>query len=587
MTAALQEGENPTPLKNPECKRVCWKCSVFIHYGRVSITLVVICWMLTSDKEQLEVPFFKSGLVDLVVRDRHEREELEQRAAAFPSIQLSARAACDLELLANGSFSPLSRFMGRADYERTMEEMRLADGTLFPTPITLPAAAGSAVHVGRQVALRDAGNELIGIMRVEEVFEWNLRREALTVYGTMDTRHPTVAEMSSWGKYYVSGELRVLRLPTHFDFHELRLTPAQVRGRLERAEDSNVVAFATRGSASRGPEEFVKRAAEQAGGSLLMQADVGLAIHGDVDLYRGVRRCQLLAQEYFNPNKTVFSVSALAPRMAGPREAVWHAIIRRNYGANHLIVSSDYAPPGCDSNGRPFYAPLAAQELLHRFSDEIGVRVLSPDDTKSFTSRGRHGRGFCIWLTGLPAAGKSSIAEILTLALMEHGRQVTLLDGDVVRTHLSRGLGFSREDRDANILRIGFVASEIARHDGAVICAAVSPYRAARDQVRAMVGADRFIEVFVDTPAEVCAQRDRKGLYAMARAGRLKAFTGIDDPYEAPLNPEIALTTADSSPEENAFKVVEFLVNRGYISGTWQRHRLSRRLVHDATQVVP
>ena len=302
-------------------------------------------------------------------------------------------------------------------------------------------------------------------------------------------------------------------------------------------------------------------------------------------------------------------------RMAGPREAIWHAIIRRNFGANHFIVGRDHASPGKDSTGRPFYAPYAAQELLTDCASEIGVEpipfselVYLPDEgryeqiteangkrtvslsgsmvrenlqngstlPKWFTRPEvaailaqahppKHQQGFCLWFTGLSAAGKSTIAEILTILFLEHGRQVTLLDGDIVRTHLSKGLGFSREDREINIRRIGFVASEIVRHGGVVICAAISPYRATRNECRLMMGPSRFIEIFVNTPLEVCEDRDPKGMYARAREGQIKDFTGIDDPYEPPTSAEIVLDTVQFSAEENAKQVLAYCLGRGLV----------------------
>jgi sulfate adenylyltransferase len=339
---------------------------------------------------------------------------------------------------------------------------------------------------------------------------------------------------------------------------------------------------------------------------------------GDVDHYTRVRAYRALFDRYYDKSKTLLSLLPLAMRMAGPREALWHAIIRRNHGANHFIVGRDHAGPGKDSTGRPFYGPYDAQELLQQCEAEVGVKMVPfqeivylPDQDRfeeqhhvpagtriatlsgtqvrnDYLSNGRslpewftrpetaailstislplHEQGFCLWFTGLSGAGKSTIAEILAILLMEHGRQVTVLDGDVVRTHLSKGLGFSKEDRDTNILRIGFVAAEIVRHQGVVLCAAVSPYRAARNECRAMIGENRFIEIFVDTPLELCERRDIKGMYAKARRGEIKGFTGIDDPYEEPLNPEIRLNTANCPPEANARQIVRYLSERGFLA---------------------
>jgi sulfate adenylyltransferase len=559
------------------------------------------------------IPPYGGELVNLIV-EGDEQTELASYANTLPSVHLSPRSLCDVELLAAGAFSPLSRFMGRADYGRVVEEMRLSDGTLFPIPLALPVVDTGDIRVGKSVALRSQMNELIAVLAVEEVFERNPAKESSLVCGTTDAAHPLVAEMASWGRTCVSGSLKVLNLPKHYDFVELRKTPAEVRSDLQAMGFSNVVAFQTRNPIHRAHEELTKRAADQIGGALLIHPVVGLTKPGDIDHYTRVRAYKILVERYYDGARTLLSLLPLAMRMAGPREAIWHAIIRRNYGANHLIVGRDHAGPGKDSEGRPFYGSYDAQELLSQFEDEIGVRMVPfkeivylPDEDRyeereliqdgariasisgtdvrvdylgdgkrlpewftrpetaailSKVSPPIYRRGVCIWFTGLSGAGKSTIAEILGNLFMEHGRQVTLLDGDVVRTHLSKGLGFSREDRDMNIRRIGFVASEIVRHHGVAVCAAVSPYRATRNEVRTMVGADRFIEVYVDTPLEVCERRDIKGMYAKARRGELKGFTGIDDPYEAPLHPEIRLTTTDCSPEENARRIMRFLVDK-------------------------
>lgn len=555
-------------------------------------------------------------LVDLLINDAEERRDLIARAVSMQSMQLSPRALCDLELLTVGAFSPLDRFMSEDDYRRVLAEMRLADGTLFPIPITLPVSQALPIQVGETIALRSPNNELLAVMEVEEKFGWDLTAEAKQVYRTTDARHPLVAEMSLWGQYYLSGPLKVVNLPRHYSFADLRRTPQEVRSALSTMGRPNVVAFQTRNPIHRAHEELTKRAAAQVDGTLLIHPVVGMTKPGDVDFYTRVRCYKVLVSRYYDSSSTLLSLLPLAMRMAGPREAIWHAIIRRNYGVNHFIVGRDHAGPGNDSTGKPFYGPYEAQELLLEHERELGVkavpfeemvylpdqdryeeksrangaRILSISGTEvrdGYLARGkqlpewftrpevaailaeisvpRHRQGFCVWFTGLSGAGKSTIADILAVLLMEHGRQVTLLDGDVVRTHLSKGLGFSKEDRDTNILRIGFVASEVVRHNGAVICAAVSPYRAARNQVRAMVGDDRFILVHVDTPLEVCEQRDPKGMYAKARRGEIKDFTGIDDPYEAPVKPEIVLDTVARAPEENAHLIVRYLADRGFL----------------------
>jgi sulfate adenylyltransferase len=558
---------------------------------------------------------YGGDLVNLIV-DEHEHEAESAAATHLPSLQLSARALCDLELMATGAFSPLDRFMGKADYERVLHEMRLSSGVLFPLPITLTANEDEIAGAER-LALRDSRNNLIAVMDIEETFAWDAETEARFALGSTDTRHPLVSEMITWGKVCISGAIKVINMPRYFDFVELRRTPAQVRSLLEDMGHAHVVAFQTRNPLHRIHEELTKRAAAEVDGSLLIHPVVGLTKPGDVDHFTRVRIYRALVENYYDQNRTLLSLLPLAMRMAGPREALLHAIIRRNHGATHFIVGRDHAGPGKDSKGEPFYGPYDAQELLREHEDEIGVKMVPfkellyvedrgeyveahevPAGAKTrsisgtqvredYLARGialpewftrpetaeilgqmnppRHKQGFCIWFTGLSGSGKSTIAEILTVLLLEHGRQVTMLDGDVVRTHLSKGLGFSKEDRDTNILRIGFVSGEIVRHNGVAICAAVSPYRATRNEVRKMVGDDYFVEVFVNTPLEACEQRDVKGLYAKARRGEIKGFTGIDDPYEPPIDPEITLHTTQTLPDENARIITEFLEQRGFL----------------------
>ena len=572
--------------------------------------------MESNSKQAKMISPYGGELINLVV-DGEERQELLERSSRLPSVQISQRALCDLELLATGAFSPLDRFMGKADYDRVLTEMRLTDGTLFPIPVTLPVDEESLPSWGEQITLSDSRNNTIAVMQIEEIYHWDELREARLALGTTDPRHPLVSEMNTWGNVYVSGALKVIDLPKYNDFIDLRKTPSQVREQLAAKGYENVVAFQTRNPMHRVHEELTQRAAEGINGSLLIHPVVGLTKPGDVDHYTRVRIYRTLVERYYDPNRTTLALLPLAMRMAGPREALWHAIIRRNYGATHFIIGRDHAGPGMDSNGNPFFGPYEAQMMLTQYADEIGVQPLDfkefvylvdeeryeersnvPEDARIFAISGtqaredylakgkilpewftrmetaeilkqmyppRNEQGICLWFTGLSGSGKSTTAEILTSLLLERGRQVTLLDGDVVRTHLSKGLGFSREDRDTNILRIGFVAGEIARHGGIVVAAAISPYRTTRNEVRKMVGESRFIEIFVDTPIEVCEQRDVKGLYARARRGQITGFTGVDDPYEVPVDPELTLHTIDVSPKQNAQEIVEYLELHGYL----------------------
>ena len=573
--------------------------------------------LATLEKTNLIEPY-GGKLIDLLVPER-ELADLKAYANTLYSVRLSPRSVCDLELLAVGAFSPLDRFMSEADHQSVLDKMRLQNGYIFPLPITLPIDDEEKRHIqiGQDIALHDPKNDLLAVMTIEEMYAWDLEEVATKAFGTQDLRHPLVAEMHRWGKTNISGPLRVLQLPRHYDFKDLRMTPAETRAQLEKAGHSNVIAFQTRNPLHRVHEELTKRATQEKDGVLLLHPVVGMTKPGDVDHFTRVRTYKALAQRYYDSDRIVLSLLPLAMRMAGPREAVWHALIRRNYGANHLIVGRDHAGPGKDSQGKPFYGPYDAQELAESVSVELGVKVVPfrmlvylPDENRyeeiskiskdtntasisgtqvreeylqngkplpswftrpevagilSETYPPRFRQGACIWFTGLHNAGKSTTAAVLATLLQEYGRQVTLLDGDVVRTHFSEGLGFTKEDRDEHVRRMGFVASEIIRHGGIVICAAVSPYRAARNDVRGMISAGHYIEIFVDTPLAVCEIRDTKGLYARARRGEIKGFTGIDDPYEAPRNPEIRIETLDLTAEKNAHMILDFLKKSGFV----------------------
>lgn len=558
-------------------------------------------------------------LVDLILTGK-EREDALALAAKLPSIKITMRNLCDLELIATGGFSPLTTFMGKADYDRVLREMRLADGTLFPLPITLTADPAELPTVGEDIVLRNANNDVVAIMTLNEVYHWDAETEAALAYGSTDHKHPMTSEMERWNKVCISGPIKVINLPKYYDFVELRLTPAQVRERLEKMGNDNVVAFQTRNPLHRIHEELTKRAAAQVNGSLIIHPVVGMTKPGDVDHYTRVRTYKALVDNHYDKKSTMLSLLPLAMRMAGPKEALLHAIIRRNHGANHFIVGRDHAGPGNDSTGKPFYGPYDAQELMKQYEHEIGVKMVPfemlvylPDEDRyveekdvpkgakvanisgtqvrdEYLAKGkllpewftrpetaeilremyppRHKQGFGIWFTGLSGSGKSATSQVLTSLLLERGREIAILDGDVVRTHLSKGLGFSKEDRDTNILRIGFVAGEIVHAGGAVICAAISPYRATRAEARKMVG-ENFIEIFMDTPVEVCEERDVKGLYAKARQamedGKPMGFTGVDDPYEPPINPEITLKGYGATPEDNARIIVQYLEEQGYL----------------------
>ncbi|MCU0240453.1 MAG: bifunctional sulfate adenylyltransferase/adenylylsulfate kinase [Pyrinomonadaceae bacterium] len=565
---------------------------------------------------KLITPYGKT-LVNLLISE-NEKSETFAKANDLPSIQLTNRQICDLEMLAVGAFSPLDKFMSKNDYETVLDQMRLFSGEVFPIPITLSVSDISNLKLDSEIALRDTKNNLLATMQIEEIYEWNQNEFAQRIFATRDSRHPLVAEINRWGKYNLSGKLQVLQLPKYHDFQDLRLTPNQTRKRLLELGNENVVAFQTRNPLHLAHETMTKCALEMIDGTLLLHPVVGMTKNGDVDHFTRVRTYQTLTENYYPKDKILLSLLPLAMRFAGPRESVWHAIIRRNYGANHFIVGRDHASPGVDSFGKPFYQADEAKELAQKLSEEIGVRILSFEEfvylsdenryeeiskisnnakvfslsgtqvREDYLNQGKHlpewftrkevaeilaesyppkyKQGVCLWFTGLSGSGKSTTAEILETLLLEKGRQTTMLDGDVVRTHLSKGLGFTQADRDTNILRIGFVASEIVKHNGIVICAAVSPYLSTRNEVRNMFGDEQFIEIFVDTSLDVCESRDVKGMYAKARRGEIKGFTGIDDIYERPNNVEITLDTVHNSAETNAKLILEFLQKRGFIN---------------------
>ncbi len=538
----------------------------------------------------------------------------------FASQTLDERSLCDLELLAVGAFSPLTSFLGKADYDRVVAEGRLANGTLWPLPVTLPVKPGDGVEVGKPLALRDVYGNLLAFLHVTEIYPYDKEAEAKGAYGTTDPKHPSVAHLHRQADHYATGKLEVIRVPPHYDFVELRRTPVELREHFEKLGWSKIVAFQTRNPLHRAHEELTKRAAEQIGGGLLIHPVVGVTKPGDVDHYTRVRCYRALVDNYYEPGSVVLSLLPLAMRMAGPREAMLHAIIRRNYGCTHFIVGRDHAGPGNDSTGKPFYGPYDAQEAMQKNQDELGIvmvdfkqMVYLPDEDRyaavdavakgtktadisgtqvrddylakglplpewfsrpavaailNETSPPKFRQGLTIWFTGLSGSGKSTIAHALVERLAEFGRNVSTLDGDEIRTHLSKGLGFSKEDRDANINRVGYVAGMVAQHGGTTLCSVISPYRGPRDNARKS-SKGNFVEVYCDTPIDVCEQRDVKGLYAKARsavaAGKGMGFTGVDDPYEAPLNPEVTLDTSKLSVEESASKIIDKLIELKYI----------------------
>ena len=549
-------------------------------------------------------------------------QKLKAEGGDLPSWDLTRRQVCDLELLMNGAFNPLKGFLDQSDYDSVVETMRLADGTLWPMPVTLDVTQDFAATVepGQDIALRDAEGVILAIMSVTDKWSPDKRREAERVYGADDLAHPAVNYLHhDAGPVYLGGPVTGIQPPVHYDFRARRDTPNELRAFFRKMGWRRIVAFQTRNPLHRAHQELTFRAAREAQANLLIHPVVGMTKPGDVDHFTRVRCYEAVLDKY--PSSTThLSLLNLAMRMAGPREALWHALIRRNHGCTHMIVGRDHAGPGKNSAGEDFYGPYDAQEMVRAHADEIGlemvdfkhmvyvqeraqyepadeieegVTVLNISGTElrrrlregieipdwfSFpevvselrrTSPPRAQQGFTIFLTGLSGSGKSTIANALMVKLMEMGgRPVTLLDGDVVRKHLSSELGFSKEHRDLNIKRIGYVASEITKNGGIAICAPIAPYTATRRTVREMIEAyGAFVEVHVATSLEECERRDRKGLYKLAREGKIKEFTGISDPYEEPAEPELRVDTEGLEVDYCAQQVVLKLEQLGLIAG--------------------
>jgi len=547
--------------------------------------------------------------------------ELKAHSKDWPSWDLTARQLCDLELLMSGGFSPLRGFLNRADYEGVCHNMRLADGTLWPMPITLDVTEEFAKKLtagSSKIALRDPEGVMLAVLSVEDVWQPDRKAEAQAVFNSTSAAHPgadyAINKSNPW---YAGGKIEELQAHAHYDFRSLRLTPADLRAQFGRLGWTKVVAFQTRNPMHRAHVELTMRAAKQVEANLLIHPSVGMTKPGDVDYFVRTRCYQLLLSKY--PHGTVaLAMLPLAMRMGGPREAVWHGLIRKNHGCTHFIVGRDHAGPGKDTDGKPFYGHYDAQELFKKHEAEMGVKMVPfqmmvylqnedryvpadevPQGAKVLDVSGtelrqrlnegrdipswftypevvqelrrsyppRHKQGVTIFFTGLSGSGKSTIANALITKFLEMGgRPVTLLDGDLVRKNLSSELGFSKEHRDINIRRIGYVASEITKNGGIAICAPIAPYEATRKAVRQMIEPfGGFILVHAATSLEVCEQRDRKGLYAKARAGIVKEFTGISDPYEAPTDAEVVIDTVKLSPEEAAQTILLHLEREGFV----------------------
>ncbi len=558
-------------------------------------------------------------LVNLLV-DSERKEVLKDISLNLPDITLNDRQLCDLELLATGALSPLNGFMVRSEYESVLDRMRLQNDMLWPIPICLDITntKASTLEAGQSVTLRDPEGFLLAIMHIEDKWPIERDKEASLIYGTLDQKHPGVNYLfNKSGDYYIGGKLEVINLPLHFDFKQLRITPAEVRAYYGKLGWQKVVGFQTRNPIHRLQFEMTIRAMQQAKADLLILPVAGMTKPDDFDHYIRVK-CYREVTHHYPPDSYLLNLLPLAMRMAGPRDALLDAIISKNYGCSHFIIGHDHGSPGLDTKGKPFYDSNITTELSEKYSSEINIKVIHfeemvylpfedefrflnevPTNTQTISLSGsairervRIGRnipqwatfpevleelqkaypspnkqGITIFLTGFSGAGKSTIAKILYARFLEIGdRPVSLLDGDIVRRHLSSELSFSKEHRDINVRRIGFVASEITKNRGIAICAPIAPYSVTRSEIRSAIEAyGGFIEVHVSTPIEVCEKRDRKGVYARAKAGIIKGFTGVDDPYEIPESPELRIDTSNLNPDEAAKEILLYLGQKSYI----------------------
>jgi len=560
-------------------------------------------------------------LCNLVV-DEKRAEQIRKESGSYPSISLTQRQLCDLELLMNGAFSPLTGFMTRRVYDSVLETLRLPDNLLWPMPITLDVAdeVAEKLQVGMNLALLDSEGFMLAVLSIEEIWTPDKMQEAKAVYGTTSDQHPSVRYLlEEVHDTYIGGTVSAMQLPAQYDFETLRDTPRELRSLFDKLGWRKVVAFHTSKPMHRMHYDVTLLAAKQANAHILIHPVVGMAKPGDLKYYARVHCYEAIRRKYSH-SMAALSLLPLAVRMSGPRDALLNGIIRQNYGCSHIVIGPDHAsPPGADENGAPFYPLYAAQEIIKKYEkdleismipfrkmeyvpkarqymtideiDEQGSEIvqLQEDELKYKLAHNldipewysypdvikelrkicppRTRQGITLFFTGLSGAGKSTVAKIVYAKFIEsRGRPVTLLDGDVVRHNLSSELGFSKAHRDLNVRRIGFVASEITKNGGIAICAPIAPYSAMRKMVREMIeqhGA--FIEIHVATPLDICEQRDRKGLYAKARKGIIPEFTGISDPYEIPETPEIRIDTSGLSPVESAQDVILYLMSEGYL----------------------
>ena len=543
-----------------------------------------------------------------------ELSEYSELSNNISSLTLSLKQQCDLEMISNGAFSPLSTFNNQKDYEEILLNNKLSNGLVWPIPIVLdvPDQFLKSLDKNEYISLRNTEGFLLAILKVKEFWAPNKKEEANLVFKSNDPNHPGVDYLfNHTNNNYISGELVPIHENKYFDFTHLRKSPQEVRDFFRFNNWKDVIAFQTRNPMHRAHYELTKLAMDEHNSKLLIHPVIGMSKPGDIDHFTRVK-CYQHIIKYYPENSVELSLINLAMRMAGPKEALWHAIIRKNYGCNRIIIGRDHAGPGVNAEGKPYYQPYDAQELIAQYQEELEIKMVpfkemvfaknkktflpldkieqnDPIEKLSGTQfkellqqrteipnwysfpevihelRKRfpklHNQGLTVFFTGLSGAGKSTLANAIMYKLMEtEDRPITLLDGDIVRQHLSSELGFSKEDRDIHVKRIGYVASEITKHGGVAICAPIAPYSNTRKVVRNMIDeVGSFVEIHVATPLSVCEERDTKGLYKQARAGKILDFTGVSDPYEEPENPEITVDTSDITVEESSALILDKL----------------------------
>lgn len=525
---------------------------------------------------------------------------LEREAASLDSVALSPIQLAELALILNGAFQPLQGYMAEADYDSVLRALRLANGRCFPLPVALDLDMTTArtMETGKRIALRDGEGVAFAVLTVENVWRKDTARES-QILGVDD-------DTDRRGSYYVGGKVEGIRLPAHPFFAQLRPTPAALQQRIQERGFNRVLGVESAGAIHRHEHEIVTAAAAELDAAILLNPAIGTP-DPDNQAQVVMIKCLLAVLPYFPPRTTLLALLDYPARKAGLREFLMQAILRKRCGATHFImrditqrmIDSDARLQSClgeiemeavawperslSSTGRGIAGAPRAERTDKQFDPVQLVENLrrGEDLPEGYTFpqvatvleahyRPLKRSGFTLFFTGLSGSGKSTIAKIVQARVAERDpRPVTLLDGDIVRRKFSKGLGFSKQDRDTNVRRIGAAAADITKGGGIAICCPIAPYAETRKAVRGMIephGA--MIEIHVATPIDVCERRDPKGLYKKAREGRIQNFTGVDDPYEQPVSPDVRIDASEGSPDCAANLVIAYMEENNLISKT-------------------